>query len=477
MLYSTWHLWCESGTSYIVHTKYIYIVFLSSFSVIHAEKCRLGSIPASQASQKLIDSKTEKGEIYHHWFSLALYDLHHFLKSKNVDTTAESNIEFNFEGTNHSIPVTSLESVLACWRHCDNEYACQHELVHSSIICAELDTFLFGECTNGHCYHQLPFTKKYECTDFLISSLNECRCPAEFVGSADYKKTEFSAALKESCAYAIRVDEEREKFYLQIFFPCSSYKVEFYVGISIDNKLRTILIHQYIPPSRTFLCLLYAAVQYLFKHPIFYDKPCVVPKKELELDEALSLTECPRVFKKQEYVYKLYKVSKTDNYVEVPNLEIVALVHPDAIVIDLSSNKVYQMLKYKYQKGGGLKTITARQISKLLLQLHSIHARQFVHSDIRAVNLVVSTDGENASLIDFDLADKVGTLYPKSFNRDNIPERHKSAKKMKERLKIHDVHALSVIMKMHSRILIDIREQYEDENKTLLEISDMLLNT
>ena len=61
-----------------------------------------------------------------------------------------------------------------------------------------------------------------------------------------------------------------------------------------------------------------------------------------------------------------------------------------------------------------------------------IHKNQYVHSDIREQNLVFSSDGKNAYIIDFDLTDKVNTVYPECYNT-NLSERHRKALPYKER--------------------------------------------
>lgn len=64
-----------------------------------------------------------------------------------------------------------------------------------------------------------------------------------------------------------------------------------------------------------------------------------------------------------------------------------------------------------------------------------------VHSDIRFSNIVFSSDGRSASLIDFDLAADVDTWYPENYNHD-IKERHHHALAGYPTKKEHDCHSL-----------------------------------
>lgn len=142
-------------------------------------------------------SLTKVGEIYHHWFSLALYDLHCSLSDKHVDTLTEHHIGFEFEGTSYSLPTTSLDRVVTYWKSFDDKYATKVELFHTSALCRELDRFLFSDYTVGGCYHQLPFTRKSERADFFITPKGDLTYP---VASGDYKKTDFLEADRESTA-------------------------------------------------------------------------------------------------------------------------------------------------------------------------------------------------------------------------------------------------------------------------------------
>ena len=85
-----------------------------------------------------------------------------------------------------------------------------------------------------------------------------------------------------------------------------------------------------------------------------------------------------------------------------------------------------------------------------------IHKNNYVHSDVRIVNVAISSDGESAALIDFDLANRVDTKYPRNFNHWDIPECHPAAKGNKQRQKIHDVHALNVLVQKYSEIKVDL---------------------
>ena len=65
--------------------------------------------------------------------------------------------------------------------------------------------------------------------------------------------------------------------------------------------------------------------------------------------------------------------------------------------------------------------------------LGRMHEKEIVHSDVRLANMVFLQDG-SGKLIDFDLADKVGTGYPVNYNYE-FDERHPTAKSSQPRKK------------------------------------------
>jgi len=151
---------------------------------------------------------------------------------------------------------------------------------------------LFAKNGIGHCYHQLPFTKKQERADFYIASVDRFIVLTSLLPEQITRKNIFQRARMKSTVFAIRADETKKQFNVQIFFP---NKVHLYVGVSIDSLIRRIFIHTYNPPSRILLCLLYVAVHYLIQNPIGYDEPCVEPVEGLQLFDHLSYVKTPCV--------------------------------------------------------------------------------------------------------------------------------------------------------------------------------------
>ena len=79
-----------------------------------------------------------------------------------------------------------------------------------------------------------------------------------------------------------------------------------------------------------------------------------------------------------------------------------------------------------------------------MVALDTLHQAGYVHSDVRASNILFPLDG-GAKLIDFDLANEVNVPYPQGY-RFIKNERHMSAQEDKPRKIIHDRYSLIVII-------------------------------
>ena len=82
--------------------------------------------------------------------------------------------------------------------------------------------------------------------------------------------------------------------------------------------------------------------------------------------------------------------------------------------------------------------------------LDKLHHKDLVHSDVWHENLVCSA---TSKLLDFDLCDKVGNLYPSTYNYQNIEERHWDAKNGNPRCKSHDQYSILYVIKKSDIIL------------------------
>ena len=141
-------------------------------------------------------------------------------------------------------------------------------------------------------------------------------------------------------------------------------------------------------------------------------------------------------------MYKLY-----DTYDCKPNIDLMKKILPEAQVVHLTEDMRYQYLMYQYREGSSIPSKLC-QFADILTQLSNLHEQGYVHSDVRASNIVFSKDSDKAFLLDLDLVGKEDESYPLDFNHCT-GERHTGAHAGHPRRKEHDCYALGLIMVMH----------------------------
>ena len=74
----------------------------------------------------------------------------------------------------------------------------------------------------------------------------------------------------------------------------------------------------------------------------------------------------------------------------------------------------FQCLRYAWREGDH-QSKSARQFIHILKQLDKIHKSDFVHGDVRMMNLIFSKTTDEAWIMDFDFVGKVSTYYPSDY--------------------------------------------------------------
>lgn len=175
-----------------------------------------------------------------------------------------------------------------------------------------------------------------------------------------------------------------------------------------------------------FFFTLYVAVNYLIEVDMLTSHPCYHPLPDIEITSANILSQFDeenafRVFEHNGFVYKLY--DKKDCL--SPNLDLMRsldLFHGLELG-SIDQTQRFRFLKYKYFKGTNTYSCK-EQFSKIASILSKLHQQDYVHSDIRAANLVFSDCDNEAVIIDFDLTEKEFVNYPSIYLHDGIDERH-----------------------------------------------------
>ena len=328
------------------------------------------------------------------------------------------------------------------------------ELTKSAVICRALDKFLFPGALQdkGGCFHQLVsrYRVGIEHPVVFVLSLHD-GLPHMPLLVSDIKLDKYEDAVTETVLYGHTIADEMTKQDMVIFgLPMTTAKVGLlllYPGsdgnmacIEIDSK------------SLSQSASLFSALHH-FVH-LFLDKP----SKQRTDPNATFMLECEG--KHTSFNYKVvkceldgckrvHKFCGDGNEVKILQEVLVKVglncTLPNAKVIPLTDDEVYQRIDYTYIEGDNIPR-HLRQFIMIIKTLGEIHKLGYVHGDIRRSNLIFCDDSETAHIIDYDLTAKEGTLYPVGYNTTAECVRHPNAKPSWKMDKIHDRYSLSMII-------------------------------
>ena len=148
----------------------------------------------------------------------------------------------------------------------------------------------------------------------------------------------------------------------------------------------------------------------------------------------------------KQLVYKYYDTK--DEAMEFNNFNIMCCLDYEELNLDvevLTKDGWFVRTRCKYLNQDNVKC-TENQAHMLMNTLKRIHKQDYVHSDIRRSNILLSSATDQAYFIDFDLCGKVNTNYPSGFNHYDIDERHEDACAFKKRQKSHDEYSLNIVL-------------------------------
>ena len=399
-----------------------------------------------------------------------MYELKNYLANNPVQLRNgdQSTLNLPFKGETVAMQVLHLNEMITCWKRMENFY---YEESSTAALAVGLERFLFPTnadiLPDGVCCHQMPtFDGSHTKSDFSVFPYpvgNHMSQHNKFVAVSNFKKSDFDQSKIESFAHSLSLQQGNTAL-VRILFPMTKHRVMLQIYVPISGSVLLINIFDGDTSEANlaqFFCMLYVGVKYLLHSPI---KSTMAPRPidddKLKLNYYAKHTNPCVLISEDNFIYKLY-----DTVRNKPQLEVAKLVLSDATVEQLSDDGRYCYLKYKYRAEDD--NPKWNFVQKILNQLHKIHEEGYVHSDIRRQNIVF---GRHACIIDFDLAEKEGVKYPFTYNSSSdIEERHPKAEADLPREKIHDVHALDVIIR-NCYNFSGIMEQYRS-GKSLLEIA------
>lgn len=426
------------------------------FSISHAEdaydKVTLGSTTPSKFPFLPLGAKDKKRELvplYRHWFALELYDVFHTLELDNPINGSEISVP------RHSLDrfVSKLTTIYNPIRvpDCDG-YMRQpglhdRELFYSPQLAREFDRFLFrDENDKGACYHQLS-SRGQERPDLYVLQMKNAT-PVMPVLVSDFKCTEMEHAKDETVAYAISSLEVcTDRCAVVLGLPATRYDMSLLVCIGYHGKMLVMEVCTVNvcneDSMKKFLSTVYYAVYRLLNNTIVTEGSRAIHTICEFRHQALSGST--RVVKCNSGV--VHKYYDTEYFEKCsPQVDIINSLNAlrNASVRNLSFDGRFQQLDYKYIDGSH-EPANSRQVAMIISILHTIHEKNYVHSDIRKQNIVFCSDRQTAYIIDFDLIGEVGTDYPAGYNH-YTGERHSDARCHQPRKQEHDRYSLHFVL-------------------------------
>ena len=168
----------------------------------------------------------------------------------------------------------------------------------------------------------------------------------------------------------------------------------------------------------------------------------------------------PNVYCKGDKVYKLFDT--ITEYWAKPNVDIIKRLLndylPDLEVHKLTDDQRFLCLTYKFIADSDRSNLSYKKFLPIMKVLDTLHKNDYVHSDVRFQNMVFPSNS-CAKLIDFDLLDKVGTLYPLGYN--TFDECHSSARPSKPRQICHDRYSLAHVITSKVQLTSEEKQKLE----------------
>ena len=424
----------------------------------------------SRTTSEEVELRSTTGDVYDHWFALRMYELKNYLANNPIQLRNGDHATLNlpFKGETEVMQVFHLKEIITRWKQMETF---SYEECSTATLAVGLERFLFptdaGIPPDGVCCHQMPISDgsrvKSDFSVFPYPVGNRIFEQNAFVAVSDFKKSDFRQSKIESFAYSL-AQQKGNTALVRLLFPMTKHRVMLQIYVPISGSVLLINIFDGDTSEANlaqFFCMLFVGVKYLLHSPIKSTMaPHPIDDNKLKLNYYAKDTNPRVLISEDNFIYKLY-----DTVRNKPQLEVAKLVLCDATVEQLSDDRRYCYLKYKYREDDANPDLNSFQ--KILNQLHEIHEKEYVHSDIRRQNIVLGK--HSACIIDFDLAEKEGVNYPLTYNSSpKIKEWHPRAEAGLPREKIHDVHALDVIMRSYN--FSGIMEQYRS-GKSLLEIA------
>ena len=474
-----------------LHVSGVTLVMLYIHVEFHHVKLSISASQVAERSDIQAGRHVHKSPLFSHWFAIYLYEeFQKYISDFSASNVSVAGPLLDVVKVFNEIHRIRFEDAIHCGRGImsDESHQLQKcELTASASYARALDRFLFKDANQhkGACFHQLPVSRKssaMERPDLYIVQLERHRYEPILLG--DVKSEDLEKASKETVAYCVKAMQLRhgvDDWPLLLGLAIAANQAKLFVVMEDNGFVRQIEVCSAMiaraSEAYSFFSVLSDAVDYLCRNPLRRSTCGMVPfegRITTVLDHHNDKDTHVFLCESENRVLKLYDTELKRSI--SPNVEAMESIRkdylPNLVVSPLTHNGRVQLLQYDFINGRH-KPVNIQQFASIMQDLHILHGAGYVHGDLRKENLVFSVEDNKGWMIDFDLAGKVDTYYPATYNHMNIEERHQHAKAGYPRQKKHDTYALSVIIKKYfgsSHIV----QQLQEDDPNLLEIANRL---
>ena len=404
--------------------------------------------------------------LYGHWFGLKIYNV--YLEAQQALLTTEQEISLECYKLKRSVldDVSAGLQAVTEMRKLQRNYhgrgilsaapSRESEVVWTGLCAQYISKLLFHDKEVGMLIHQALSRKREnasgnpELADWgIYRKVNHL--PGDPVSFTDCKIADIEHASRTSLCHSINgvgCGHDICDWPVLVALPSTPEVSRLEIHIPVEKAMWNLPIVTAKLWDKALLCAFYYAVHTLLSEGVTASNPinCNHPIHDGLVLKRFHPNEPyePRVFLRGALVNKFFDMSLSP-LIFCPNYELIKSCGnlSDLALISVTSDERIVCLQYSYIPGDH-KPTSVKQFIGALQSLQKLHHKGIVHGDVRAANIVFTEN--NSYLIDFDLARKVGSLYPLGYV--SFPSRHRGAVAGGPMKLEHDRHSMAFLIKL-----------------------------
>lgn len=443
------------------------------------------------ARQKGRDQVFLSMPLHTHWFAVSLYDVFAKFKETASDYSDFWNVEF--EGQQHTVDLkilTKTSNIIQKASHLRHATAGvphgisatkplrESKLALSSMFSVAINLLLCSSSeVNTIVIHQGPVRKKPrkqgnpDSADLLAVGLKDYNNTYESVFVSDLKMSDKDLSDKETALYGKFVSLNQgllsdETCMLVLGLSGTPFIATLWLYVMGNRQVWAIpIVSDVFPHQPSLLATLTIGIKFLSCHPVFYRAlKHSKPFRDIEVTP-LKANIHNRTYLKTEGSHNtVFKFFDSEDKVRRSNVHIMDIVGVVVKENYLTTDKRVSYIEYKYMDGSH-QPVALQQFRNILLMLHSLHVKGYVHGDVRPPNIVFDQQGRDGYLIDYDLVGRdKQDLYPVGYLHSRAI-RHEDARTGGRMVQSHDRHSLAIIMEEHYRLLKRLSAKFGPANR------------